>query len=359
MAAALTPEVVRDNHYVSCGLMRRWSEDGLRIHAYRTLVSHRDVPSWSAESIRNVAYARDLYTNVEGGTERDDFEKWIETEYETPGLAAVDKLVGGRQLSPDDWRSLVRLYASQHVRTPTSYLEFKEWCDRQVQPMLETVVTRGLGRVRDAKDRARDVPPSADAPAGGTHATQSGIGNEFSGLIRVRVDDTPDADGNVSVRAEVTVGRSLWIAQMRSLLNRAAKRLHEHRWHIYTPYGDEEWPLTDHPALRVNYNGPNNYNVDGSWDSTGSDLMMPLSPRHLLHVRGGFREEPRVVCSLDVTRRIQRIYAETALRRVFGTRAYPWVEKWRPRTVDAERYKDEQNQWRGWHSNQVAADQSS
>ncbi len=345
------PEVVRDNHYVPQALIRRWSTDELHVHAYRLLVSHAAVPLWSLQSIKTVAYARDLYTEVAEGEERDAFEKWIQEEFETPGFEAVDRLVRGLPLSPEDWRALVRLYAAQNVRTPSSYLEFKAWCGTALQPALDATVARAAELLRDARQR-----PSSTAEARATPPVRAGLRNEFEDLLRVKIDEAPDADGRVAIRAEMTAGRSLWIAQMRHLLKGVAERLSDHRWHIWAPSGEEEWPLTDHPALRINYDGPDKYTVGGGWGFDGSDLMMPLSPRHLLHVRVGHREAPRSVCTVDVTRRVQRLYAETALRWVFCTAPDARVAAVRPRVVDAVRFKDEAEQWRGWHDQQTGAD---
>ena len=344
-------QVVRDNHYVPQGLIRRWSTDGLRVHAYRTLVSHGDVPLWTSQSIQNVACARDLYTDVVGGQEHDDFEKWIESEFEGPGLAAVERLVRGLRLSPNHWRDLIRLYAAQHVRTPSSYSHFMRWCGKELEPALDASLSRMFGPLQNAK---RGPPAKATADAS---PTPTCLKKAFESLLRVRVDEAADAEGRVAVRAEIAAGRSFWIAWMRHLLNGIVKSLYYHRWRVLIPHGDAEWVLTDHPALRVNYNGPRDYSVEGGWGFEGSDLMMPVSPRHLLHVQVGHRGEPRAVCSEELTLRIQRLYAETALRWILSTSPHLWVAHARPRVVDAVRFKDEQEQWRGWHENQKSAEE--
>jgi len=86
------PNIARDSHYVPQATLRRWSEDGQHVQAYRILVSHSEVPEWTLRSIRGLAYQRDLYTTFAGGQELDEFERWIAKEYEEPGFDAVNKL---------------------------------------------------------------------------------------------------------------------------------------------------------------------------------------------------------------------------------------------------------------------------
>lgn len=94
--------IARDSHYVPQATLRRWSEDGQRVYAYRILVSRPEVPDWTLRSIHGLAYRRDLYTTFAGGQELDEFERWIAKEYEEPGLEAVNKLVACRRLTPSD-----------------------------------------------------------------------------------------------------------------------------------------------------------------------------------------------------------------------------------------------------------------
>ena len=42
-----------------------------------------------------------------------------------------------------------------------------------------------------------------------------------------------------------------------------------------------------HPVLRLNYYKPGQYDFRGGWGNPGSEVLMPLSPRHLLYVQVG------------------------------------------------------------------------
>src|SRR5262245_28545043 len=110
-------QVARNSHYVPQALIRRWSADpdGLRVQAYRILVPHTDYPPWESKSVVKLAMMRDLYSNGTDGREVDALERWLNEKFETPGLAAVEKVVNEQRMSPDDWQDLARFFAVQNV----------------------------------------------------------------------------------------------------------------------------------------------------------------------------------------------------------------------------------------------------
>lgn len=77
-------KVTHDNHYIPKVYLKQWSDDGLHVWAYRLLVSNENVPEWHHCSMDNTAFLRDLYTEIENEEEIDEFEKWLEFEFENP-----------------------------------------------------------------------------------------------------------------------------------------------------------------------------------------------------------------------------------------------------------------------------------
>jgi hypothetical protein len=183
--------------------------------------------------------------------------------------------------------------------------------------------------------------------------------NEFSELIEVSIERpaTPDSD-QATVRAVLPGGRRLWIASMRHLLTGAAETLCKHRWSIAEPAGDAEWLLTDHPVLRLNYYGPGRYDFGGGWGNPGSEIMMPVSPRHLLYVQVGSKALSRLTFSHEQTRAVQQLLVERAHRWVFARRPAAWVAEVRPRVVDPETLKAEAKAWDDWHQDQLQSELS-
>ena len=105
------PQTVRDSHYVPQATLRRWSVDGTRVHAYRVLVSREEVPAWELRSIKHVAYQRDLYIVASGGKKSDDFEHWVQREYEDPGFEAIEDLLASRQMTAAQWKVFLTMDA--------------------------------------------------------------------------------------------------------------------------------------------------------------------------------------------------------------------------------------------------------
>ena len=87
-------DITHDSHYVPQATLRRWSDDGTHVFAYRILVSHPNVPEWVEQSIRSVTRQADLYTTLEGDEESDRVERHITRVYEEPGQAAIERLLG-------------------------------------------------------------------------------------------------------------------------------------------------------------------------------------------------------------------------------------------------------------------------
>jgi hypothetical protein len=340
------PNFTRDSHYVPQATLKRWSDDGNRVYAYRILVSRPEVPVWELRSIRRLACQQDLYTCFSGGQEVDEFERWIAREYEEPGLSAINNLLARARLSPTDWQRIVRFVATQDVRTPLTFIEWMRRWDQEIPDVLE----KSLRGAIDALQRAR---------AEGISLVCTTQPNAFSESFRVHIEtesqSTPGS-GQALIRAEVTAGRSLWIASMRHLLTGVANVLCQQRWSVIEPFGDEQWPLTDHPVLRLNYYRPGHYDFGGGWGREGSEIMMPISPRNLLYVQIGKKAPNRFSFSLPETQLVQRLIVERAHRWVFATHPAPWVAQVRPRVVDQALFVAEQEAWKHWHQDQVAAE---
>ncbi len=337
--------VTRDNHYVPQALLRRWSLDDLKVWAYRTLVSDDRVPRWEQRSISEVAFRRDLYTGLVGGAEVDDFERWIEAEFETPGFAAAERAVQGLRLSPDHWHSLIRLYAAQNVRTPPKYLSFMRSAQGGIQSTLDAVIAELPARLAAAQASVAQPQLARKSPPIPT--------------LRVRIDAAAAEGDQIPIRAELTAGRALWIWQMQVVLQgMAMAALLGHRWSILTPHESAEWPLTDNPAANVRIDRASGQFVDGAgWGEPGALLFMPLSPEHLLFVEVGKRNsQSRRTSSATETTILQELLVADAHRWVFGTTSQPWVHATKPRRVDAAQFEDEQSAWRNWHSHHSAAE---
>lgn len=279
-----------------------------------------------------------------GGDDIDDFEKWIGKEYEAPGLEAMDALLNRGRLSAIGWRSLARFVAAQDIRTPLSYFEsMRRWKDT-----VPTILNECLkGSAALSKRQLKRIATSRAQPS-----------NPFAESIQVDVSrDSCDA-GHAAIRASVLLGRRLWLQSIRNILRVATDALSRHRWSIGEPHGDEEWCTTDQPVVRLNYYGAGNYDFGGGWANKGTEIMMPLDPRHLLYVQVGRRSGASIAFTRSQTELLQRILVERAHRWVFGRTPTTWVREAKPRVVDRAVFADEQRGWKEWHRNHAEAERT-
>jgi hypothetical protein len=336
-------QLKRDNHFVSQFYLKQWSKDGNRIWSYRILVSHKRIQEWKLRSIRGVAFHRDLYTKLSKGQEIDEFERWIETEFETPAQEVLDKVISDRALTTSDWERLALFFAAQDVRTPTSYLELRRHWKQKLPQILKSTLEKSVSQFEKARQENRTL-------------TKTNTYNKiFKDSIKIQITPNTDPEkGTGIIRASMIVGRNLWLESQRFLLTKTANILKKHKWSIVEPAKGSYWFTSDHPVIRLNY-GNGSYNLKGGWGNKGAYLLMPLSSRHLLFTRIGFEAPARFTFSAEKTLKIQQFIAERALRWIFALEPMSLVVHLRPRRIDASMVKTDEQQWRKWHKEQCTA----
>jgi hypothetical protein len=110
-------------------------------------------------------------------------------------------------------------------------------------------------------------------------------------------------------------------------------------------------------VLRLNYYyEQGTYDFKGGWGSQGTDLILPLSPRHLLYTQVGAEAPDRFTFSNEMTSTIQRFLAERAHRWVFARRPTETVARFRPRRIDAAAVAAEKAAWQRWHNDHRRAE---
>jgi len=179
--------------------------------------------------------------------------------------------------------------------------------------------------------------------------------NALSEAFRIHVEPSPNAVSDpVTFVLEPISDRVLWISNIRRLLTTTVHKICRLCWSVAEPYGSEEWPLTDNPVLRLNYYSPEKYDFGGGWDNKGSEIIMPISPRHLMYAQVGINRPNRFPFSQQKTQIIQQLLAEHAFRWIFMRQPTDWVAKYRPRMVDQKDFYAERQAWGQWHRQQLA-----
>jgi hypothetical protein len=129
-----------------------------------------------------------------------------------------------------------------------------------------------------------------------------------------------------------------------------------HRWRVLKLAGDAEWPLTDNPVLALNYVRPGEYDFGAGWGKHNSNFILPVSPLVALFTQVGARETGPWHASTDQTRELQGFAVERTLRWIIARKPDPQVVAMRPRAVDAEAYKTEQEAWRTWNDMHLSSE---
>lgn len=323
--------------------LKRFASSAGYVWTYRTLVAHPRVPEWQEKSIKGIGWLAHLYTRIASGVESDEIEKWLNAEFETPAEEALVKATQDRRLSQADWHNLVRFVAAQDVRTPARLIEsLKRW-NTNLPALLENNLKESVHRLEAAKKSGQPIDSAKAA------------NSEFIPMRITR--EIEPGQGHGILKAEVIAGRSLWFFEMLQVLTNTVKALHGHKWTILVPPDDLTWFTSDDPVVRLNYYADGKYDFKGGWGSSGTEIFLPLDPRHLLYTQIGKRPVRRgSVATRQFVEMTRRFIAEHSYRFIFAQSADSEVPRFRPRIVDASRVRDDREQWERWYEEQTMAE---
>ena len=336
-------EFHRANHYVPRVYLKQFAGTDGRIATYQLLVAHENVALWKRHSTRSIAYQAHLYTRIAAGRETDEIERWLGRDFEAPAEEALRKATSDEPLRPDEWECLARFVAAQDVRTPARLLQNLDRWKTTIPKMLDDTMQEAVHKLEAAKREGiplatRDLPADEYIP------------------IRVRTE-VQSGQRTGTLKADMIAGRGLWFSSMRHLLTRTLKQLEGHKWTVLRPSEGLTWFTSDDPVIRLNYYDEAKYDFKGGWGNKGTEILLPLGPRHLLCAQVG-KQPPRrgTLLSRPGTEMIRRFIAEHAYRTIFAAEADSEVARLRARVVNARQLRDESDQWREWHLAQSEAE---
>lgn len=337
------PAIRSTNHYVPRLYLKRWASTGALVWAYRILVRHSKIPLWKERPISAVAYREHLYTRIAAGRLTDDVERWLDREFETPAEDSIQKAISGARLTSEDWRRLVRFLAAQDVRTPARLAEHLERWSETLPRLITETLQDSVRRLELSEEKNEAIAPTTNLDS-----------DYFP--FRVTIQENPEGDGGI-VKGETIAGRGMWLFSIRHVLTRTIRTLYQHRWTILVSPDELTWFTSDDPVVRLNLYAPGKYDFKGGWGNPGTDIFLPLGPRHLLFTNVGKRPPPRgAVLSRPKAEMIRRFIAEHAHRTIYSDAPDPDVPTLRPRTIDADAVKQEAEQWKRWHLEQTTAE---
>lgn len=327
----------KDNHYVPQAYLRQWMIDG-KVLAYRVIVPHEKSAIWKPLSTKSLAMLPHLYTYFSGAEDSDEIERWLDRDFEGPGLASIAKVVSESRLTREDWNNLFRFAVAQSVRTPAQMQSFIKRQNETLEALLSESIEWSMAQIEAASAvGAQPEPPPVVDP--------------YSKLP-LKLQRVKNEDGEDGIKAQVLNGRKFWIWQIEHVLKSTINRLPNHRWTILHAPPGVTWPTTDNPFMRVGVGADGALSLEGGWGVPGTKLFMPLSPKHLLFTCVGSPPPQRgTTLSLAEAAFYRTMILTGACRYVFATDTRDIVE-YKPRTVCREQFEAEKKGWAEWHESQ-------
>lgn len=329
------------NHYVPEMYLKNWAKQS-EVATYALLVPNASVPHWKHRSLRGIGYHRHLYTYQGRDGESDTFERWLSEKFESPAISAIQKVLHTQKLNGEDWYHLVRFLAAQDVRTPARLHEFMQRHEKTLQQDINQIVEASIAQLEDLVHHNRPLPKAESRLT----ITES--------PFKVSIRRNPEGDGHC--KAETVLGRKLWMHMSELVLTDTLQHLLKHRWTIFEAPPGITWLTSDKPVVRLNYYEPGKYDFKGGWASQGSEILFPLSPRHLMYTRIGHPTAQRKeIVSEELALLINQFIAEHAHRHIFAI-APCAIEEIRPRHVSLDAFLQEKQSWETWHQQQSDAE---
>lgn len=259
-------KITKVNHYLSQLYLRQWESSGGKIWFYRTLVSHKNVPLWQEDFIKNTAFYTHLYSIVENGEIFDEMENWFNSQFETPGLKVVKKVLIGDLLKPFDWHILLNYLALHDLRTPARLQEYLERATLTTKMIIDDLIKNFPKDLQDFKEQNLDLES-----------------DEFENR-KFPFKMTPilkEREETANLKIETDIGRASWLDGIRHQLENTSKILREHKWTILNPSYGQNWFTTDKPVMRLNFR-KGEYNFKGGWNSKGTEIFFSIKSRSYL-----------------------------------------------------------------------------
>ncbi len=327
----------KDNHYVPQAYLRNWVKHG-KVLTYRLLVPHEKSAVWKAYSPKSIAMLSHLYTYFSGTNDSDEIERWLDSEFEAPGLASIAKVVNESRLTKEDWKNLFRFAVAQSVRTPARLQTFLKRQDETLGKFMTESMEEGIAKYSAALAAGAKPEP---VPLSDLHSK-----------LPFKLRRFKDTAGKMHLEGQILSGRKLWLWNIEQTLKSTIHRIPNHKWTILHAPPGETWPTTDNPFTRLGVRKNGEWSFEGGWAVQGTRLFMPLSPKHLLFACVGSRPPPRgTVLSLTDAAFLKMMILTGASRYVFSTDTHD-IEEARPRTVSREMAEEEAKLWANWHETQ-------
>lgn len=306
------------NHYIPQGYLKYWTDSlDSKLYVYDTIVKSGTDPIWKKRSPKQVAYIEELYTYIQGSSEDDGIEQYL-NKIETSGLRVIEDIERSSSIESTQLDSLLRYVAVQAVRTPGHYRK----TEKQNQEIMMSALERlDLSNMKKDKNNKLIMP--------------SPIAENAFDLIPMQIELERDKGF-----AHVTClgGKSLFLSKMHIVADRTYKYLMNHCWQIVTPEKNELWPTSDDPVILLNYMSQDEYTFDGGIGQKNTSIIFPLTPTKLLFTQVG--QTRPISFSENFKRELTAFIFKNADRCVYSQTKMKEIMRYRKRVIDPLLYKE-------------------
>ncbi|KWW35852.1 MAG: hypothetical protein F083_2390 [bacterium F083] len=318
--------VSRNNHYLSQMYLRNWTRDR-KVYVYNLLVPDERIPLWIKRGTASIGSYDSMFVRLSNGEEVDDIEKDFAKNYEDPAKDALDKAINGRQMTEDDWYSLIEFVACHIVRSPMFINEVLRIQKEALPNALE-----------DLKETLPHITKE--------EALQFSKTYEDNTMFPLHISEAEKVDSeHTMIKIETVIGKQSYLWAMEYLLKKTTYILHQHKWSIATVDDSVSLPTTDNPVVFLNYNNMDNYSLDGAWNSSNTNIIFPISPKKMLICQVGVKCNPRITFNKEMSEFFKKVIVENAYKTVISQDVDNSIPLIRARVVDNKEYQSEKNMW--------------
>lgn len=338
--------LARDNHFIPQMYQIGWSDDGINIWEYRTLVHDRRFPTWMHRPMKSTGVWRNLYVRVSDSTEQDDFEHMLNERFESPAVTPLRLACEGKPLSSGDWKAISRFICAQHVRTPGFYFDSleinKPYIEEALSEMGEDI---RAGKSEQQSDIKNVVSNSPNA--------------KFNELVPVSMT-VFDYDANhAGVKFEVTIGKGAWLFEMQHHLEDDSilmQTLCSYEWSVVDAPKGVIWPTSDKPLVLGAFL-PNGGTTCVFGINEAHILIFPISSTKLLVVCPGEKLPLHFTASAEGAKLFRELIVKNAFLYIYSSCEDDDIKRIRQRVVNNEEASRIAKELRAWYDvyNEVEA----
>lgn len=292
-------ELKRDNHFVSQCYLKYWTDNDGKLLVYKKIIPHINCNKPSKRFPSQVGKLYNFYIRYDGNEEKDDLEDLFNFSFENELgniLKKINEDIKLEKLSENESDILMKFVAVQRYKTIDGLNRIKEMSEK----VLPKVMKDSIDSMKQSTSLVK-------------HTSNSNI------ELPIKVNAIEKKDNILDISIEAVNGKTFWLMQMENIMENLYKTLKKHKWKILKSPKGLYWYTSDNPVLTLNYYGSGKYDFHGGFDSKGSNIIVPLTPKHLLITEIGCEEMPKMnIATVPFYQRIQRFICENATNDIYS-----------------------------------------